>query len=158
MNTRPSSLLFLAPLLAMPAMALAQDGPDAECDEASGRCAAIAVLTSDSGERFGTVGIQIGKDGSDPFLVAIAPLGIAVAPGVRVVTDGSGDHDLAVDACFPDGCRATMAIAPDDLAAISGAERWSLQFFPFGADKPLSADLDPKPLIEGLRGAGVTLP
>lgn len=170
MMTRPRNLtrprtcaatrvLALAPLLlAAPVAALAQDGPTGECDPVTGRCVGVAVLNTEAGERFGTVGLQIGKDGSDPVLFAISPLGVAVQPGLRVVTDGAGDHELAIDACFPDGCRATLALDGETATAVIKAARWSLQFFPFGADKPLSADLDPAPLIEALRAAGATLP
>ena len=155
---RPFHFLLLAAALAAPGIAAGEGAPTAECGAEADRCTVSAVLATDTGERFGTIGLQMGRDGSEPVAFALTPLGIAVQPGVRIVINGKDDLPLAVDACFPDGCRATAALRPEQLAALAAAERLSLQFFAFGADKPLSGDLDAPGLGEAARAAGVTLP
>lgn len=152
-------LSALATLAMMAPAAMAQQtAPIAECATDTGRCVVSAQLRTDAGELFGTLGLQIGRDGSDPVAFALTPLGIATRPGVRIVTDNNGELSLGVDACFPDGCRATLVLSPEQLAQLTATSDMSLQFFPFGADKALSGDVTDANLAKALRDAGVTLP
>lgn len=149
--------LALATLLPLPG--LAQDSSAAECDEASGRCTASVRLVAEDGKGFGTIGLQIDKNGNAPVLFAATPLGIAVHPGVRIITQpGAQELPLAVDACFPDGCRATLELGAEQLAGLTAAETLSLQFIPFSSTETVSADLPAAGILTALRDAGVTLP
>jgi invasion protein IalB len=125
------------------------------CNDA-GRCTAlIAVADAETGRALASVGLQVGKGGSEPVLIAFLPLGVALQPGFRAVI-GSRAFDGPYEVCFPDGCRLTMPLAEADLPLWLDGETVSLRFFPHGAERPVGVDAP----LTGLRAAlaGVLAP
>jgi invasion protein IalB len=150
-------LLFWSFFLLLPVLAVAQS---AQCDAETRRCTALIQMTTEDGSSFGSLGLQLGQiNNSEPVLFATLPLGIAVRPGVRVLTHPSA-HEvmLAVDTCFPDGCRATAQLTEDELVLLVEADQLSLQFIPFGSKETLSAGLSTSSLMEQLITAGFSIP
>lgn len=147
-----------AVLFLLPGGVMAQGAASAQCPDGGARCTVSVQLRTDTGELFGTMGLQISRDGGDPVAFALTPLGTAVRPGVRMVTDQSGELLLGVDACYPDGCRATLELSPEQLAQLAGAEQLSLQFFPLESDKAISGEVSNPGFADALRAAGVALP
>lgn len=150
---------FLAPcaLAALTGGTALADTP-ATCDTSSGRCTVGTTMKTDDGKLFGTVMIEVDKDGADPVLVALTPLGIALRPGVRIVADGAAEFPLVADACLPDGCRASATLSTEQLATLDAAKSLSLQFFVPGQDQPLAGDVPNPDLIAALKSAGAALP
>ena len=129
----------LASLAAVPVLA-APGGWKTSCD-AAGRCTAMLVVSDSQTKKVaGSIGVQMGKGGSDPILLAIVPLGVALKPGFRAVI-GAKAFDAPYDTCYPDGCRAIAPIAPADLDTWLDAQTISLRFFPSGSERPIGLDV-----------------
>ncbi|MDB5661653.1 MAG: Invasion associated locus family protein [Cypionkella sp.] len=132
-----------------PAVAQDSAGWKVSCIEGNERCTAVlSVQTADSGKSLAAIGIQIGRGGKEPAMIAILPLGVELKAGFRAVVAGKA-YDAPFEACFADGCRAVAALPEGSLGAWITAASVQLQFFPFGSDNPVSAEV---PLI-GLREA-----
>ncbi len=71
------------------------------------------------------------------------PLGVALAPGVRVL-HGDKTTDVPFEVCFPDGCRAMTTFDAATLADFTANASVEVRFFPFNAGTPvaLTAPLD----------------
>lgn len=155
----PFGPLVILASVALTTPAAYSQSPAADCDDATGRCSVTTRLETENDGLFATVTLQIGRDGAQPVLMATVPLGIAARPGVRIVAQPASDAFLlAVDACFPDGCRVSAELQPDDLSRLLGAQALSLQFIAFTDGQTLAADLPAASLADPLRAAGVTLP
>ena len=70
---------------------------------------------------------------------------------------GPVEVPLAVDVCFPDGCRASAPLDAAQMSVLLSAPQADLQFFPFGAEAPVAAAVTLPDLRGSLSGAGVTL-
>jgi invasion protein IalB len=117
-----------------------------------GRCTAlIAVADAETGRTLASVGIQVGKGGSEPVLIAFLPLGVALQPGFRAVI-GRRAFDAPYEVCFPDGCRLTLPLTDADLPLWLDGEKVSLRFFPFGAERPVGVDAPLAGLRDALKG------
>ncbi|KGJ12969.1 hypothetical protein IX54_14165 [Paracoccus sanguinis] len=154
-------LSFGACCLAAPALA-ADPSPSTQCEGDAGRCTLtlpLSIAAGKAGEQpvGAALGLQIGRSGEEPILFALAPLGTAVRPGLRVVLPGPVEVPLAVDVCFPDGCRASAPLDAAQMSALLSAPQADLQFFPFGAEAPVAAAVTLPDLRGSLTGAGVTL-
>ena len=118
------------------------------CDK-GGRCTALLALTDTISHRLvGSIGLQIGKGGTEPAMIALLPLGVEIKPGFRAVISGQGFTAPFV-VCLSDGCRASALLPPDALETWLAGDTLSFQFFPYGSAKPVSADAP----ITGLREA-----
>ncbi len=116
-------------------------------------------MQTEDDQLFGTLTMQIGQDGSQPVLFAVAPLGIAARPGVRIVVQPTmAEIGLPVDVCYPDGCRASADLSDTQLGQLAAAETLSVQFITFSDGTTLAADIPANSLIAPLVSAGVVLP
>lgn len=135
-------------------MASAQEagaGWQTVCGEGD-RCTALLGLKDDkTGNIFASIGLQVGKGGSEPAIIAFVPLGVELKPGFRAVVAGQA-FEAPYEVCLKDGCRAVGAIPAEALQTWLGADSVSVQFFPFGSDKPVAADAP----LAGLREALAT--
>ena len=139
----------LASLAASPALALADPGGWKTSCDASGRCTAMLVVSDAQTKKVaGMIGVQMGKGGSDPMLLAVVPLGVALKPGFRAVI-GTKAFDAPYDTCYPDGCRAVAPIAAADLDTWLDAQTISLRFFPSTSERPIGLEAP----TAGLRAA-----
>lgn len=139
--------LILALMTAVPTLAQDQDWK-VTCND-SDRCTALLVVADAATKRtLASVGLQIGRGGTEPVMIALLPLGVDLRPGFRAVI-GDKAFDAPYEVCFPDGCRAIAPIATDDLDLWLDADSISLRFFPSGSDKPVAADTP----VKGLRSA-----
>ncbi|WP_265501127.1 invasion associated locus B family protein [Paracoccus beibuensis] len=137
--------------------AQAQDA--ATCDAVTNRCTSMVRLVAEENRTFATLSLQMEKSGADPVLFVTAPLGIAARPGVRVVIDpGAFEIPLPLDACFPDGCRASTELTALQMSQLSEARTLSVQFIPFSSSETVAGDLEAASLISPLKQAGITLP
>ena len=98
-----------------------------------------------------TFTLLINKDKSAPAAIAMLPLGVALAPGVKLVV-GEAQTALAFKVCVPDGCQAYADLSPDEWAKITAAKTLQVRFFPLSSDKPVSSELDMTGLAEQLSG------
>jgi invasion protein IalB len=133
MTPNPVAALVLG-LLASAGTASAADWTTG-CDAAADHCTAQGLLLTPGGERTGTIGLQVGRDGTGAVVFVTTPLGAALQPGVKLRAPGR-DFDLAFDVCYPDGCRARLSLAPADLAALLGLDEADLLLFSFGSAEP----------------------
>ncbi len=146
---RISPVVAMAMALAAPLPAAAAGGWVTDCTEDGSRCTAmLALADAASGKPVASLGMQVGKGGAEPAMVAILPLGIEIRPGVRAVVAGQG-FEAPVEACFPDGCRAVAPIPREALDLWLDGTAASLQFFPYGADRPVAVEAP----LAGLRMA-----
>ena len=119
------------------------------------RCTALVSLkNTETNARFAAIGLQIGKGGKEPAMIAFLPLGVELKPGFRAVVGGTA-YDAQFEACFADGCRAVAPLPDGALDKWLSAEKVELQFFPFGADKPVSAAVPLTGLREALQEHGL---
>ncbi|TYO89899.1 invasion associated locus B family protein [Oceanicella actignis] len=106
----------------------------------NGRCTVAARLVADGADRiFATIVIGFDERGGAPTLTLVAPLGIAVPPGVRLVVDGERAIDAPVTVCLPDGCRAARALSEDELAALARAQTLEVRYFEAAGGRQLAA-------------------
>lgn len=118
------------------------------CEDAEARCTAQGVLMSEKGERAGTIGLQVARDGTSGILFVTTPLGAALAPGLRLRGAGA-EFTLQFEVCYPDGCRATVELAPDRLAQFLSLKDVDILMFPYGQSSPVALATP----LEGLREA-----
>ncbi len=126
------------------------------CDEAGGHCTVQGLLVTPEGQRSGTLGLQVGRDGQDAVLFVTTPLGAALVPGVKLRASGR-DFDLRFDVCYPDGCRASLGLGPEDLAAFLDLESVDLLLFAYGEAEPAILAAPLSGLVEAF-GGQVSLP
>ncbi|MFN3959209.1 MAG: invasion associated locus B family protein [Parvularculaceae bacterium] len=71
----------------------------------------------------------------NPTLVLSLPLGLALKEGVALLSGAPGKAPVpaAVDVCFPDGCRATIELTPEALAALTAGDSFEVRFIAYGA-------------------------
>lgn len=144
----PSIVLAATLALAAQTTAALAEGWATTC-EAGGRCTALLTMSVETDRKLQVrIGIQTGPNGSEPVMITLLPLGVALEPGVRAVIDGK-EFKSGYQVCFPDGCRTVGAMTADDLEVWLNAPTASLQFFPFASDKPVAVDV----LLAGLREA-----
>lgn len=148
---RPNPLACLSLLIAaLPALA-EEPGWKTTCADDGSRCTAILGLTAtDSGKSLGSIGLQLGRGGTDPVLVAFTPLGVALEPGFRAVI-GDQAFPAPFQVCYPDGCRAVVKLKPDELELLLSAPSLSFQLIPFSSDRPAAADVPLAGLKEALK-------
>ena len=63
-----------------------------------------------------------------PFALFVAPLGIALRPGVQLKVGGGKPHRMPVQVCTPRGCQASLAL---DKALIRELKRANTATFTF---------------------------
>lgn len=142
--TKTLALLFL---LASASLAAAADWPIA-CEGTT--CTASRGLKDEgSGKTMATILIAQRKGESEARIGAALPLGVALAPGARLVA-GAETVELAFDVCFPDGCRAMAGTTPERIAALAAAGALELRFFPYGHDRAVAVRVPADGLAETL--------
>jgi invasion protein IalB len=134
----------LKPVVAASAVLLACATPalsrTKQCSE--NRCGlSIAALDATTKKPVLTFTVLINKDKSAPAAIAILPLGVALAPGVKLVI-GDAQIALAYKVCVPDGCQAYADLSAEDWTKITAAKSVQVRFFPLASDKPVSSELD----------------
>lgn len=139
-----------------PALALAQEADGVSCSTELNRCISQISLVATNGDRISTIGVQIGKDGTEPVLFATSPLGSALAAGIQVVI-GTQELILGYDVCLKDGCRATKALSADELALVRATKTAELRLMRYGNPTPLAMALDFSDVVNNLKDS-VTLP
>ena len=86
------------------------------------------LLHTDSGKR--VLHMAVGYlPGQQPLTIIITlPLGISIPPGISIRIDEKHQQNLAIQACFPNGCQA--AFQPDEawLAAFSAGSKAEVIF------------------------------
>lgn len=137
--------LFCLAWLIYSSAALGQDQAQTEFWQTScaddGRCQATRVLTqSDTGQRFASLIVSFSRDGRRPAMTVATPLGIAVQPGVRVVVKDAF-WSLPIEACFPDGCRASRDLTDEEYQLLLSADSADIRFFPYGRQAPLAGEV-----------------
>jgi len=143
-----AAFAFAAPVHAEATVPEAQ-GWRTTCDETNARCTALLAFSDQvSGKLIGSIGVQVGKGGAEPMIIAFMPLGVALDAGFRAVIDGKS-YQAPFQVCYPDGCRAVAPLPPEALAAWLAEPVLSFQFFPFSSDKPIAADVP----LAGLKAA-----
>lgn len=118
--------------------AAAQDADwEVTCNDKS--CTITRTLTENTtGRRVATFMTVVEKGRTDaPGLGVAVPLGLAVEPGVRLVS-GADIIELPFQVCFPDGCRAIRAATTEEISLLSSVDKADIRFFPFGQDHPTS--------------------
>jgi len=126
-----SVLSFLS--LAFPVHAQMVEDWQINCSESSCTVARTAIA-SETGQRSATFFAAIEKATDTTTIGVIAPLGVALEPGVRLVFgDTSVIAEMSV--CFPDGCRA---IVKENAVDVTKSESVDVRYFPFGSKGPLA--------------------
>lgn len=108
-----------------------------ECDGAGACRASRAMVERGTGQRAAILSIVVQKDSPGLLVSVIAPIGIAVEPGVRLIFGGM-TQDAGVQVCYPDGCRAVAALETDAAETLLKAAQIDIRYFAFGADAPVS--------------------
>jgi invasion protein IalB len=150
-----SSASFVAVMLCAVSPASAADAWEVTCKEGSCTLARVVVEAAASGRRVATVLLVPDATGRARLAVAL-PLGVALAPGVRLVGQDV-TTDLAFEVCYPDGCRAAADLDAAALAVIAALPSIELRAFPFGAERPLAMVIPLDGLAEALARARATL-
>lgn len=136
-------LLLLIMIAIFPAK-LAADTPgpggwESACKKAY--CAFRKTLAFvDSNDPFALVELLIDVDSGESSFVITTPIGISLAPGVRLITGGQ-DWTVPFKVCYQDGCRATLTIDGADLSLLLQNETLEIRYMNFGEKRPISASL-----------------
>lgn len=144
----------LIALLIAPVAAGAQDAGEwaSECNDTSCTLSRTAVNPS-NGQRAGTILAVVEKSSDTITIGAVAPLGIALEAGIRLVI-GETSEIAKMDVCFPDGCRGLIQFAP---SVFTGIENIDMRYFPFGSERPLSILIPLEGFDAGVAQARATL-
>lgn len=102
------------------------------------------VINTEANERVATLSIEV--TGDTQSLTVTAPLGVAVAPGVRMVM-GETVTDLPILVCLPTGCLSARALDDDALRSLAALDTVEFRFFGFGSERPFSVSMD----LDGLQ-------
>lgn len=125
------------------------------CDEAGRECSfSQALLAVETQERLATLTVTLTADGAEVPTRVVAPLGIAVEPGVRLVAPSGLEVALATKVCLPDGCTTYAAMPRATLDRVIAEGEVSVRFFGFAADAPIAATMS----LDGLAEAIATSP
>lgn len=99
-------------------------GPDGDPARA---CEMVQQRLNGDGRPVLTTAVGKVPDNSNPGMVMILPLGIALPPGVRLSIDGGAELPVRVERCEPRGCVVELLLEPDLLARLkSGREARAL--------------------------------
>lgn len=133
--------------------AIAQDADwQMNCSETG--CNIIRSMTENTTGRLVATFLVIVENGKadTPGLGVALPLGLAIEPGVRIVS-GEQTIDLPFQVCFPDGCRAIRAATADEITLLTNADEADIRFFPFGQNRPTSVKVPMAGLSDALAQA-----
>lgn len=97
------------------------------------------VINTESNERVATLAIEVAGDTQS--LTVTTPLGVAVAPGVRMVM-GDAVTDLPILVCLPTGCLSARALDDDELRRLAARDAVEFRFFGFRNERPFSVTMD----------------
>lgn len=140
----------LFPVLVSICLATSASAADWSRDCGDARCLIATRLVDPDADRiFATVVISLNHDRTDPVLVILTPLGVAMRAQARLVIDDAATLETDFEVCFPDGCQSQRPLTDADLERLASATRISVQYFGFGRDAPSSADLG----LDGLADA-----
>ena len=130
--------------------------PDWQKKCQDGRCAVSrAMFDPDSKKRVAALTFLFEEGQTGSVLVMAAPLGVAIKPGMQLVT-GENTIDVPIQVCLPDGCQGTHRLTEVELSRIGALGSVAFRYFPFGkADKPLSATIPMDGLSETIEGLAI---
>jgi invasion protein IalB len=140
----------------IPCLAMAEAADSVTCDTNLGRCVSQISLVATNGDRISTLGIQIGKDGTEPVVFATSPLGSALNAGIQIVI-GTQELRLAYDVCLQDGCRATKPLSAEEFALLRDATDAELRLMRYGNPTPLAMRVDFAAVVDKMKDS-VKLP
>lgn len=115
------------------APAAAPPGWAARCSSASRdaplECAIEqTAILSKTGQLVVLVNIRVPSDTHAPILLVQLPLGLNLPVGAKLQVDDGKVTDLQIQTCENRGCYATIAVAPDVLAALKSGKQMKLSF------------------------------
>lgn len=114
------------------------------------RCVISRRLVEQTTKRpFLTFSLSFEKDSKEPLLALIAPLGIALQPGIRVIVNAR-TLDVPVRVCYPDGCQAARPVSEDEIALLRSSAEADVRFFVMEKSEPLAARVDLKGLANAI--------
>jgi invasion protein IalB len=121
------------PPTAEAAPAAAPPGWAARCSSASRdaplECAIEqTAILSKTGQLVVLVNIRVPSDTHAPILLVQLPLGLNLPAGAKLQVDDGKVTDLQIQTCETRGCYATIAVAPDVLAALKSGKQMKLSF------------------------------
>jgi invasion protein IalB len=165
--SRPFILIALAAAGALPGAAAGQpapapgedskDGPvfgawKIACEEGATCQAYVSLVSADTKQLALTFSYHFVKGLDRPTGVATLPLGLALKPGVQILTKASAEPiRLEPEVCYPDGCRAVFNPTPDEQAALTGGDSYAISFFAYGLpDRRTSIEVPADGLAEAL--------
>lgn len=93
--------------------------------------------------------ILIDTENGDASVVVTAPLGIAVEPGVRLITEGR-EWRANVRVCEAEGCRAIVKLNAEDLGIFLQRPDLEMQFYVFGNNDPTRLSLPVRGLVAAM--------
>jgi invasion protein IalB len=121
------------PPAAEAAPAAAPPGWAARCSSASRdaplECAIEqTAILSKTGQLVVLVNIRVPSDTHAPILLLQLPLGLNLPAGAKLQVDDGKVTDLQIQTCENRGCYATIAVAPEVLAALKSGKQMKLSF------------------------------
>lgn len=150
-------LLLVIPLGLFATAALSQDNTGWVTQCQPDLCTLSRGLAEEgTGKQMATLLVAVPKASEDLRFGLALPLGLALAPGARVVY-ADKSVDIPFEVCFPDGCRAMMSFADADFAALAANAAIDVQFFPYGASAPVALTAPVDGLAEAAAAAKETL-
>lgn len=151
---RRLSLLSLLSLFSLLPMAFAQSPtPDVtteqfqdwqvECPTDGGRCAMSQLVNNPEGGQPLMRAVMIYPEQFDgPAITFLLPLGVRLAPGLRLSVDGGEATAFPYQACIEPGCRADLPLSPELLQRLRGGSTATLSFIdPAGRQRDLDISL-----------------
>lgn len=104
------------------------------CEE---KACQIFVTLADNKTKIAKYSLSIVYDGGKNATSAILrmPLGVALAPGVRVFADGTNFYDWPYQVCEDAGCQAVAVLEDPAIAKFKTADALQVQFIAYGSKK-----------------------
>lgn len=113
---------------------------------------AVAARDSASGTFAASLVLDVPRAAADPVsLIVRAPLGVSLAPGVRVVV-GAAHLDLPALTCLPAGCDLGRVVNAEELALLTAAETVEVRFFAYDSGQQFAVPLQTGGLAAALEG------
>lgn len=153
-TTRRLGLLSLLSLLSLLPMAFAQSSDPnvtteqfqdwlVECPDNGGRCAMSQLVNNPEGGQPLMRAVMIYPEQFDgPAITFLLPLGVRLAPGLRLSVDGGEATGFPYQACLEPGCRADLPLSPELLQRLRGGSKATLSFIdPAGRQRDLDISL-----------------
>lgn len=147
-------LLSLLGLFSLLPMAFAQSTPpnitteqfqdwQVECPDDGGRCAMSQLINNADGSQPLMRAVMIYPEQIDgPAITFLLPLGVRLAPGLRLNVDNGEAIAFPYQACVEQGCRADMPLEPGMLQRLRSGGKATLSFIdPAGQQRDLDISL-----------------